>query len=169
MLLPPVWAINIRRGSGQCGLLDSSKAGLAHPPKESNLILPGWLSHLPLLLPQLPVNFNQNSLPGVRPSFLSLRCKAHSPLPLVNNGARGKISGISYPCGVDGTLSALILSSGMSITIHEAPPFFPHGCVWYTWAFSGQKEEKNPVSWLNGPKQPLGNHSHLQKKPEVKF
>ncbi|XP_059263586.1 10 kDa heat shock protein, mitochondrial-like [Mustela nigripes] len=43
------------------------------------------------------------------------------------DGARGKIGAGSYPCGVDGTLSALILSSRTSIIIQEAPPFFPHG------------------------------------------
>lgn len=122
-----------QKGKWGMGATHSSKAGVAYLPKRIQPH-PSRLAFSPSSftpLPQLPVNFSPNSLPGMWPSFLSLYCKAHSPLRLVNNGTRGKISD-SYPCGVDGTLSALILSSGMSIIIQEAPPFFPPGCVWYT-------------------------------------
>lgn len=39
-----------QRGSGEWGLLILPKLAWRIPPKESNLILPGWLSHLPPLL-----------------------------------------------------------------------------------------------------------------------
>lgn len=78
-------------------------------------------------------------------------CSVRLTLPSpVSDGARGKISGGSYPCGVDGTLSALILSSRTSIIIQEAPPFFPHGCVWYTEAFSGHKKRRILFSGWRG-------------------
>lgn len=120
-----------QRGSGEWGLLILPKLAWRIPPKESNLILPGWLSHLPPLL--LCPNCQ-----WILVQIVSLVCDLHFchytvrlVLPSVWLIMGPEISD-SYPCGVDGTLSALILSSGMSIIIQEAPPFFPPGCVWYT-------------------------------------
>lgn len=123
--------------------------------------LPSFLSHLP----QLPH--------GCLQTEESPRCLTLISVTRFFSPSFGKCwhqrkhqTGSSYPCAVDVTHSALILPSGISIIIQEAPAFSPHWKVWNTEAFSSQKE-KNPVLWLYRPKQSLGNHSHLQKKVSV--